>query len=165
MIAELYEAIIKLFKSKHQPVQLDSAPDEPLQHIRSGASTPLRSLSPSPAAPSPRPATPVRPPKSAASNSHKSISFDLNIARMSIIVEIISVLSLAMTKSGLVYTALSVVGCFGSGHAPAAQSVALALYAQRGGVESGKLLGALGVMQILTYALLPHARRLGTHAT
>ena len=84
---------------------------------------------------------------------------------MSIIVEIISVLSLAMTKSGLVYTALSVVGCFGSGHAPAAQSVALALYAQRGGVESGKLLGALGVMQILTYALLPHARRLGTHAT
>lgn len=58
-------------------------------------------------------------------------------------------LTLPFARSPLVFTVFSIITCFGSGHAPAAQSVALALYAHRGGVESGKLLGALGVLQVV----------------
>ncbi|THH30371.1 hypothetical protein EUX98_g3826 [Antrodiella citrinella] len=141
--------VIKLFKPKPTPaVQLPATADEPL--IRSRPSSPSPSRSPS-RAPSRNPShTPSITPQSTT----QSIVFDLNLARVSVLIELIAFSALPMAMNPLVFTALSVVSCFGAGHAPAAQSVSLALYARRGGVESGKLLGAFGVLQVLSAQIM-----------
>ncbi|TCD62170.1 hypothetical protein EIP91_007253 [Steccherinum ochraceum] len=134
----IFPTIIKLFKPKPvASIHLPSTPSEPL--LTAGSTSPPR-RSPSP--------------RATAQYTSRSISFDLNVARVSVMVEFLSMFMLPFTNNALVFTALSIANCFGSGHTPAAQSVTLALYAQRGGTESGKLLGALGVLQVLSSQVL-----------
>lgn len=135
--------IIKFVNSRNK-IQLPVQPEEPL------VSEPSTSDS------TPRSTEPARP-----GSSNRSIGFDYNLARISLLIEVISYAGAALSPNGLFYTIATVVGAFGSGFGPAAQSVALSLYNQSGGTESGKLFGALSVVQSLSYVFLLYMIFLG----
>lgn len=83
-----------------------------------------------------------------------SSRFDLGLARVSLFIDIISYALLGFTTSPLVFTLSSMLGSMGTGFSPAVQSVALELYTQRGGTESGRLFGALSVIQALSSQII-----------
>lgn len=63
--------------------------------------------------------------------------------------ELASYVLMALAHTGVLFTAWSVLGAFGSGFGPSMSSVATALYTRNGGKELGKLFGALSVVQIV----------------
>jgi hypothetical protein len=75
--------------------------------------------------------------------------FDLNLARASLIVDIIAYASMGLAQSSILFALSGAFGSLGAGFHPAAQSVALALYAKRGGVEIGRLFGAISLIQAI----------------
>lgn len=83
-----------------------------------------------------------------------SSRFDLGLARVSLFIDIISYALIGSTTSPLVFTLSSMLGSMGTGFSPAIQSVALELYMQRGGTESGRLFGALSVIQALSSQII-----------
>ena len=91
-----------------------------------------------------QPELPSSPPK-----DHNSLSFDLNLARVSLATEMICYTLLGLAPTPIPFTIFSVLGSLGAGLFPALQSVALELYSRRGGKESGRLFGALSVLQAL----------------
>lgn len=133
--------ITTLFRPKTPPIQLTTEPEEPL----TGASSPPRSPSAA------RTGSPAPPPKS----RHHSPVFDLNLARLSLALDIVSYALMALAHTGVFFTACSVLGAFGSGFGPSMSSVATALYTRNGGKELGKLFGALSVVQIV-WCVLRH---------
>lgn len=80
--------------------------------------------------------------------SHTS-AFDLNLARGSLCLEILAYLLMGLASQSLPFTGASMVSSLAAGFGPSIQSVALELYNERGGVESGKLFGSLSVLQAL----------------
>ncbi|TCD62171.1 hypothetical protein EIP91_007254 [Steccherinum ochraceum] len=138
----IFPTIVKLFKPKPAPsLHLPSTPSERDPLLAARSTSRRRSSSP----------------HAAAEYTSRSIAFDLNMARVSVVIEFFSMFLIPFTNDPIVFTALSVANSYSSGHTPAAQSVTLALYAQRGGTESGKLLGALGVLQVLCSSILGQA--------
>ncbi|KIJ16785.1 hypothetical protein PAXINDRAFT_74219 [Paxillus involutus ATCC 200175] len=136
-LAVLLPLTIKYLKPR--PVQLPSSPDEPLRGSIG--------LSPTRRSPSPQPVSGHRSP----SPSH-SPTFDLALARISLVLDFISFLVMAIATSGAVFTFGTAIGSFGSGFSPAAQALALEIYTKRGGQgreEAGKLFGALSVIRAL----------------
>lgn len=124
--------VIKLLKPKPKPaIQLSVSPDEPLQPD-----------SPSTSAQEGEPSTPAKP-------DVRFLSFDLSLAQVSLAIEVVAYTLMAFAPNAPLYTIFTMIGCFGSGYSPAIQSVALGLYTQQGGKESGKLFGALAVVQAL----------------
>ncbi|KAF9053900.1 MFS general substrate transporter [Hymenopellis radicata] len=83
-----------------------------------------------------------------------SSAFDLALARVSLVVDMISYLLMALANHPIPFAAASVLGSFGTGFSPSLQSVALELYTQRGGTESGKLFGALSVVQAVSSQII-----------
>ncbi|TFK36324.1 major facilitator superfamily domain-containing protein [Crucibulum laeve] len=83
-----------------------------------------------------------------------SPAFDLGLARASLAVEIIAYTFMGLATTPLSFTVFGMLGSFGTGFSPAVQSVTLALYARRGGTESGRLFGALSVIQALCSQIL-----------
>lgn len=83
-----------------------------------------------------------------------SSRFDLGLARVSLFIDILSYALLGFTTSPFVFTLSSILGSMATGFSPAVQSVALELYTQRGGTESGRLFGALSVIQALSSQIL-----------
>ena len=75
--------------------------------------------------------------------------FDLNLARASLLVDIIAYTSKGLAQSPIMFALSGAFGAMGAGFPPAVQSVALALYAKKGGVETGKLFGALSLVQAM----------------
>ena len=75
--------------------------------------------------------------------------FDLNLARASLVVHIVAYISMGLAKSPLLFALSGTFNSLGAGFSPAAQSVALALYAKRGGVEIGRLFGAISLIQVI----------------
>ncbi|KAF7348557.1 MFS domain-containing protein [Mycena venus] len=77
--------------------------------------------------------------------------FDLGLARFSILVDIAVYGMLPFAPTGAIFILFIAVGSFGAGLSPAINSVALELYTRQVGknatVESGRLLGALSVVQ------------------
>ena len=128
--------LIKLFKPKSKaPIQLPIEEDEPLQsNPSSGAEAPSAS-------------------ELQKSDTH-SLKFDLALARGSVAIEVISYTLIPFAPSGGLFTIATMFGSFGSGFAPALQSVALSLYTAQGGKESGRLFGALSVVQALCSQIL-----------
>ena len=53
------------------------------------------------------------------------------------------------STSGLMFALATALGALGMGFAPAVQSVALTLYHRRGERDTGKLFGAMSVVQAL----------------
>ena len=75
--------------------------------------------------------------------------FDLNLARVSLLVDIVSNASMGLAQNPILFAASGTLGAMGAGFPAAAQSVALALYAKRGGVEIGRLFGAISLVQAI----------------
>ncbi|KAK0210839.1 major facilitator superfamily domain-containing protein [Desarmillaria ectypa] len=102
-------------------------------------------------------------PRSSHSDSDRSSSFhmerhssrfDLGLARVSLFIDIVSYVLLGSTTNPLIFTLSSMLGSMGTGFSPAVQSVALELYTQRGGTESGRLFGALSAIQALSSQII-----------
>ncbi|THG94666.1 hypothetical protein EW026_g6843 [Hermanssonia centrifuga] len=128
--------IIKFIKSKPRaPIQLPVSPSEPLE-------------------PGDSPSLGEAEPLSADRRGSHSLSFDLGLARASLVVEVISYTLLPFAPTAMLFTVCSMMGAFGAGFSPAMQSVALGLYTQSGGTESGKLFGAMSVVQALSSQIL-----------
>ncbi|KAG5636197.1 hypothetical protein H0H81_008867 [Sphagnurus paluster] len=83
-----------------------------------------------------------------------SAAFDLGLAHVSLVVEVISYTFMAIAPTAFFFTLFSMAAAMGSGLNPALQSVALAMYRRRGGTESGRLFGALSVVQALSSQIL-----------
>ena len=75
--------------------------------------------------------------------------FELNLARASLLVDIVSFASMGLAQNPILYALSAAFGSMGAGFPAAAQSVALALYAKRGGAEIGKLFGAISLIQAI----------------
>ncbi|EPQ58298.1 MFS general substrate transporter [Gloeophyllum trabeum ATCC 11539] len=126
----LLPLIIHLFKPKPPPIQLPTSPSEPL--------SPGSSTAPPPLAPK-APASP---------------SFDLLLARGSLLVDVLAYTLMPLAPTGGAFTLAAVLGSLGGGFGPAAQSLALELYARQGGRETGRLFGAWSVVQVLASQVL-----------
>ncbi|OCH93392.1 MFS general substrate transporter [Obba rivulosa] len=127
---------------KPQPIQLPVEPSEPLQATAGAVPSEADTTS-----------EPEQPTSLAAVQTH-SAKFDLNVARVSLFIDIVSYITMAAAPSGGIFILGSMLGSFGSGFGPAVQSLALALYTQRGGKESGRLFGAIGVVQTISSQIL-----------
>ncbi|KAI8989675.1 major facilitator superfamily domain-containing protein [Trametes punicea] len=132
--------IIKFAAPTPPPIQLPTEPSEPLDAGNPTLSTPSS-----------------RPPSIRRSSSHSrqqahehTPAFDLALARASLAVDAAVYLLLTVAQHGLVFAATSCLGALGMGFGPAVQSVALALYNRRGGRDSGKLFGAMSVVQAMS---------------
>ncbi|KAF9246164.1 major facilitator superfamily domain-containing protein [Melanogaster broomeanus] len=121
-------------------VQLPSTPDEPLRGsigLSPARGSRSHSRSPHPDSATHRSPTPSHSP-----------TFDLALARVSLVLELISFLIMAVAATGALFTFGTMIGSFGAGFSPAVQALALEIYAKRGRGE-GKLFGALSVIQSL----------------
>ncbi|KAF8643895.1 hypothetical protein AX16_008911 [Volvariella volvacea WC 439] len=95
-------------------------------------------------------------PKTEVKAKH-SLAFDLGLARVSLIIELISYGLMGLAPNAMAFTVCGILGAFGAGFAPAMQSITLAMYMRRGGEEAGKLFGAMSVIQALRWVLSAHA--------
>lgn len=78
---------------------------------------------------------------------------DLNTARMSLVLEFTSYMLMASAATGTMFTVYTIIGGLSAGFTPSVQSLALGIYAVRGGEETGKLFGGLSMVQALWYIL------------
>ncbi|KAF7976591.1 hypothetical protein HWV62_6075 [Athelia sp. TMB] len=85
--------------------------------------------------------------------SHSAV-FDLNLARVAAFIDVVSYVFMGLATTALPFTLFTLLGSLGTGFAPAVQSVALELYARRGETETGKLFGALSVVNALCAQIL-----------
>jgi len=132
--------IIKLLKPK-PPLQLPVEPSESTPLLTSATSTDI--------APASQPST-----QPLHERDIHSVAFDLGLARVSLIIEIISYTLMALISTQVAFTVFAMTGALGMGFSPAIQSVTLEMYARRGGTETGKLFGALSVVQALCSEIL-----------
>ena len=128
---------IKILKPKPLILELPVTPVEttPLLNSSSSSSSPMMSR------------------KTIKKEIHSPL-FDLNLARASLLVDIVTYISMGLARSPILFAAAGVFGGMGAGFTAAAQSVALALYAKRGGVETGRLFGAISLIQAIRYDTL-----------
>ncbi|KAI1794596.1 major facilitator superfamily domain-containing protein [Ganoderma leucocontextum] len=132
--------IIRFLKPKPPSIRLPEEADEPLASP-TGASLPAEEPSK------------ARSPSSHRGHHHDA-NFDLSIAKASLSVEVVVYTLMAFSTSGLAFAIIAAMGAFGMGFGPAIQSVALTLYNRRGGKDSGKLFGAMSVVQSLSSGVL-----------
>ncbi|KAF5358151.1 hypothetical protein D9756_001317 [Leucocoprinus leucothites] len=83
-----------------------------------------------------------------------SPAFDLGLTRVSVAIEAIAYTCMGLAPTALAFTVFGMVNSIGTAFSPAIQSATLALYMQRGNKESGKLFGALSVLQALGSQIL-----------
>ncbi|KAG2157241.1 major facilitator superfamily domain-containing protein [Suillus clintonianus] len=130
-LAVILPVIIKLLKPA--PVQLPITPDEPLQNL-----SPQTHLSK----------------KNDTTSSH-SPNFDLNLARISVVLDILAFVTMIFASNGLVFSCGAALQSLGAGFSPAVQAFALDVYSRRGGKgEAGRLFGAISVVQALGSQIL-----------
>lgn len=82
-------------------------------------------------------------------NAPHSPKFDLMLARASLSVEVVVYFLLICSTNGLMFAACTALSALGMGFGPAVQSIALTLYNRRGGKDSGKLFGAMSVVNAM----------------
>lgn len=111
-------------------MQLPTTLDEPLQDLPSHPD-PIRQSAAKSHTPSP---------------SHTP-RFDLNLARISLVLDIIAFSIMLLSSKGLLFVCGSFIQSLGSGYSPALQAFALEVYSRRGGKgEAGRLFGAFSVL-------------------
>jgi hypothetical protein len=122
-------AILRLYAPQSPPIQLPTSPasDEPLN---AGSSL-------SPAAHARGPGSPHSP------------TLDLGIARISLVVQTICFVIIAISKDASMFVAAGALGALAAGYSPTTHSLSLELYTRRGGSpsEAGRLFGAMSVIQ------------------
>jgi hypothetical protein len=137
--------IIKLFKPKAQPIELPTEPSESLHPVADRAEDPATSSTSTGGA-----ASAAKPPHHASERTHAhSFTFDLWIARCSLLVEVIAYAAMGLVSSGAAFTLAGMGASLGAGFMPAITSVAVELFHSRGGAETGKLFGAMALLQAL----------------
>jgi len=90
------------------------------------------------------------PPNPKPKRTNHSPAFDLSVAQCSLILEIICFALVPIFRSRSTFVVFTVLAACGAGFGPAIQSLAVELYSKRGGTETGKLFGVLGVVQIIS---------------
>ncbi|PIL24217.1 hypothetical protein GSI_13970 [Ganoderma sinense ZZ0214-1] len=134
--------VIQFFKPKAAPIRLPQDADEPL-------------ASPTDASfPAEQPSRVLSPPSHREHHHHHDPNFDLNVAKVSVGIEVLVYTLMVFSTSGLMFAGVATLGAFGMGFGPAIQSIALTLYNRRGGKDSGKLFGAMSVVQSLSSGVL-----------
>jgi len=136
MLIVYYTVVIKLLKPKSITIEVSESPAETTPLLQS-ASGEQQSDSPT-STPAPKQSKEIHSP-----------SFDLGLARISLLIDIVAYVLMGLSPTAMAFTGSSLLGSFGAGFSPAAQSVTTALYARRGGTEIGRLFGALSVIQAL----------------
>ncbi|KAJ4487747.1 major facilitator superfamily domain-containing protein [Lentinula aciculospora] len=139
-LAVILPLCIKLFKRK--PRQFSSEESEPL--ISSPSNTTASTSS----------SSDIRSDSPSRLLEPHSSAFDLGLARISLSVEIVAYLLMGLVTTPMAFTLFGMLGALGSGFSPALQSVALEMYTERGGTESGRLFGALSVIQALSSQII-----------
>ena len=129
LIDVLHPAVLKLFASRSQPVQLPTSPDEPLDASSSLPHT-------EPALDSARPHTPA---------------VDLGIAKLSLALLAVVFVLVAVSKDTGTFVAANALGALAACYTPTTHSLSMELYTRRGGApsEAGKLFGAVSVIQTI----------------
>ena len=102
--------------------------------------------------PSSSPSTLMNP-KTVKREIHSPL-FDLNLARASSLVSLVCYTLMGLVQSSTVFALSGAFHSFGAGFSPAAQSVALALYSKRGGIETGRLFGAMSLIQAIRCVMI-----------
>lgn len=75
------------------------------------------------------------------------MTFDLRLARVSLLLDVTAYILMPLAPSGHVFTLAAMLGSLGSGFGPAMQSIALELHGRRtGGGDVGRLFGSLSVL-------------------
>jgi hypothetical protein len=100
-------------------------------------------------------ADPSQAQSSPLAEHHHSPSFDLNLARVSLFIEMIAYTLIGLASTPIAFVLFTLMGSMGGGFSPAVHSVALELYSRRGEKETGKLFGALSVLQALGSVYCP----------
>jgi hypothetical protein len=134
-------------KPKQQPIQLPVENQEPI--AGSSDASAQSAVAPSSAGHVP--------------HHNTSLRFDLGLARVSLLIDFISYMSLAVAPTGFIYLIAGVLSSFGGGFGPAVQSIALELYARSSGTgaaAAGTLFGALSVLTALVGQVCPIAHHL-----
>ncbi|KAG2019931.1 hypothetical protein CC2G_005324 [Coprinopsis cinerea AmutBmut pab1-1] len=134
LLTIILPVIIRLFKPEPLVIEIPQFPTE---------RDPLLSNFENPAGASPRPAKPP------LKKELHSPSFELGVARVSLVIEIIAYSLMGLAPSGTTFAISGVMAAMGVGFSPAVQTCTLAMYARRGGTETGRLFGALSVIQAL----------------
>ena len=141
----LYPVAIKLFKP--EPIILElPVPTTP------GESTPLLDINANDSSSHTPSSSLTQAPRTIKKEIHSS-SFDLNLARASLFVEIIVYAFMGLSPTATAFTVFGMMSSLSAGFSPGVQSVALALYTRRGGTETGRLFGALSVVQVLRWVI------------
>ena len=83
------------------------------------------------------------------------LRFDLAIAFVSLVVTLVGFTGQAVVRDPILFLLAGVIQSLGYGYAPAMQSANLELYRRTGGTETGKLFGAVGVLQTIGWDSLP----------
>jgi hypothetical protein len=83
-----------------------------------------------------------------------SPAFDLNVARISLVIEAISYGAMSLALGAVPFTLFAMLGAAGSCFNPALQSAALTIYTRNGQTGSGRLFGAISVVQALRSVIL-----------
>lgn len=122
-------------------IALPVVPDEPLQPATHPSSSSSSSL--------------VKGATSTDTPPH-SPSFDLAVARWSLAIEMVAYILLPFAPNAVFFTLFTVLAAFGVGLSPALHGVALSLFVAQGGTESGKLFGAMSVVQTLRCGYISH---------
>lgn len=131
-LAVILPIVIKLLKPA--PVQLPTAPNEPLHNLSSQTHPKKQNITKSPS---------------------YSPKFDLNLARISVVLDIVAFVTMIFASNGLVFAFGTILQSMGTGYSPAVQAFALDVYSRRGGKgEAGKLFGAISVVQALGSQIL-----------
>lgn len=99
--------------------------------------------------------SPLLPPSDSTSDLPKrakevhSPAFDLGLVRASLFVDTVAYVFLFLSPTPITFTLFGMLSSMGSAFSPASQAVSLALYNKRGLTESGRLFGAMSVIQAL----------------
>ncbi len=93
-----------------------------------------------------------------------SSSFDLKVAKYSLFLDFFAFAGMGLAANSLEFSFFGVLGSLGIGFSPAAEATLLALFLRRGDTETGKLFGAIGLVQALWCAFLLCAHS-GSHIT
>ncbi|TDL24842.1 MFS general substrate transporter [Rickenella mellea] len=147
-LAIILPITIKLFMAARKPaIQLPIEPAEPLHPSQSAAAqdTP---------APDAAQSQPTKAQTTPAKKTPHSPTFDLNLARFSLVIEVVCYTLIPLGPSPLTFTVFSMLASFSGGFNPAAQSLALVLFARSGETETGRLFGALSVVQAMCQQIL-----------
>ncbi|KAL0946702.1 hypothetical protein HGRIS_012889 [Hohenbuehelia grisea] len=140
-LAIVLPIIIKIFKPKPELVPIpphEQTERAPLLPSNPSSSSISRSRSPNPR----------------SLRELHSPSFDLGLARVSLLIDALSFVFMGHAPTGIAFTFFGVVGSMGTGFTPAIQSVAVELFMAKGEKESGKLFGALSVVQSLSSQII-----------